>query len=158
MNDTHDDDATELLVLGGGPAGLSAAWEASLAGRSVLVVEREPVLGGLCATVEREGFRFDLGGHRIISKRHALVDRIRALMGSELLERERKSVILLGGERYSYPLVASELLRKLPWSLATRAVRDYALERARASLSRDTEPERSFRDWVTRRFGATLYE
>lgn len=147
----------DLVVLGGGPAGLSAAWEVALAGRSVLVVEREAVLGGLCATVEREGYRFDLGGHRIISKRHELVARIRALMGDELLERERRSVIVLGGERYDYPLSAPNLLRRLPPSTLARAARDYAAERARA-WHRGPAEDVTFRDWVVHRFGETLYE
>lgn len=147
----------DLLVLGGGPAGLAAAWEASLAGKRVWVIEREPVLGGLCATVEREGYRFDLGGHRIVSKRAVLVDRVRALMGDQLEERERQSVVLLRGARYRYPLVASDLLRQLSPALLARAIADYALERARDRLQPHRD-ERTFRQWVERRFGRTLYE
>jgi|LNFM01.1.fsa_nt_gb protoporphyrinogen oxidase len=147
----------DLVVLGGGPAGLAAAWEAAIAGRSVCVIEEQPALGGLCATVERDGFRFDLGGHRIISKRAALVERLRALMGDELEERERKSVILLDGVRYRYPLVARELVEKLPAALVARAAVDYGLERARDAI-RDDRDERTFRQWVQRRFGRTLYD
>jgi protoporphyrinogen oxidase len=147
----------DVVVLGGGPAGLAAAWEVALAGRRALVVEREPVLGGLCATVERDGFRFDLGGHRIISKRADLVDRLRALMGDELLERERRSVIVLGGRRYAYPLVASELITRLPKTTLARAARDYARERFH-TLRHGPARDVTFRDWVTHRFGQTLYD
>jgi protoporphyrinogen oxidase len=147
----------DLLVLGGGPAGMAAAWEAALAGKRVWIVEREPSLGGLCATTERDGFRFDLGGHRIVSKRAALVDRIRALMGDALEERTRKSVIALRGQRFTYPLVAAELATKLPPSLLARAAVDYARERALDALGRRS-PDATFHQWVERRFGRTLYE
>lgn len=133
---------------------MAAAWEAALLGKSVWIIEREASLGGLCSTIERDGFHFDLGGHRIVSKRAALVDRLRSLMGEQLEERTRKSVVLLRGQRFSYPLVASELASKLPPSLLARAVRDYAIERLRC----ETSDEINFRQWVTRRFGATLYE
>lgn len=151
------DSQFDLVVLGAGPSGLAAAWEASLAGRSVCVIERERSLGGLCATVERDGYRFDLGGHRIISKRATLVERLRALMGDELEERSRKSEILLDGVRYRYPLVARELAHKLSPSLAARATRDYLYERA-LDLARPRRDDRTFRQWVERRFGRTLYE
>jgi len=133
---------------------MAAAWEASLLGKSVWIIEREPTLGGLCSTIERDGFRFDLGGHRIVSKRAALVDRVRSLMGDELEERSRKSVVLLRGQRFSYPLVARELATKLPPTLLARAASDYALERLRWQNA----DEITFRQWVVRRFGRTLYD
>jgi protoporphyrinogen oxidase len=150
-------DRYDVVVLGGGPAGLAAAWELCTAGRRALLVERAPALGGLCATIERDGFRFDLGGHRIISKRHELVDRVRALMGDELLVRERRSVIVLNGARYRYPLVADDLLAQLPWATLARAAADYARQHARTLLP-GRAPDVSFRDWVVRRFGQTLYD
>lgn len=146
--------SVDLVILGGGPAGMAAAWEASLLGKSVWIIEREASLGGLCSTIERDGFRFDLGGHRIVSKRTTLVERLRALMGDQLEERTRKSVVLLRGQRFSYPLVAHELATKLPLTLLVRAARDYAIERWRSHPS----DESTFRQWVTRRFGRTLYE
>lgn len=148
----------DLVVLGGGPAGLAAAWEASLADKSVLVVEREPVLGGLCATVEREGFRFDLGGHRIVSKRATLVERVRELLGPALEERSRKSVIWLDGQRFSYPLVAGELVRQLPLKTLAQASADYAKEWAVGALHRSPREDGHFEHWVVRRFGRTLYD
>ncbi|MEK6559068.1 MAG: FAD-dependent oxidoreductase [Planctomycetota bacterium] len=52
----------KILVLGGGPCGLSAALKLSKFGYDVTVIEKEPKLCGLCTTNEYKGYRFDLGG------------------------------------------------------------------------------------------------
>ncbi|MGZ8226004.1 MAG: dihydrolipoyl dehydrogenase [Methylococcaceae bacterium] len=41
----------EVLVLGGGPGGYSAAFRAADLGKQVVLVERDPVLGGVCLNV-----------------------------------------------------------------------------------------------------------
>jgi protoporphyrinogen oxidase len=132
---------------------MTAAWQLALGGARVTVVEREPRLGGLCATQERDGWRFDLGGHRFISRSGELVARVRGLLGEELLERTRSSVILHGGRRYRYPLDAADLMRTLPVGEGLRAVASWA----RAQLDR-RRPDLSFEDWVTARFGRDLYD
>jgi protoporphyrinogen oxidase len=135
---------------------MTAAWELALGGAQVTLLEREPRLGGLCATHERDGWRFDLGGHRFISRSGALVDRVRGLLGEELLERRRSSVILLGGRRYRYPLDAADLARNLPPLTGLRAVGSWARARARARLAPGRDA--TFEDWVVARFGRHLYD
>ncbi len=149
-------DHAPVVILGAGPAGLAAAWECQLAGRPVVLVEKAAEAGGLCATVERDGFRFDLGGHRIISQHRDLVERISALLGPDLLVRSRRSVICLGGRRYAYPLEARDLVGTLPPGVALRALVDYAVAAARRTLA--PREAVTFEDWVTDRFGRTLYD
>jgi len=145
-----------ILILGGGPAGLSAAWTLAEAGREVVVVEQQDQPGGLCRTVERDGFRFDLGGHRLISKDEQLIRRIRDLMGDTLLERGRRSHILIGGQKLAYPLELRDLVQKMPRRFLARAAADYALQ----ATSRRVRPRpvRSFEDWTVARFGRPLYD
>ncbi|MGE0710631.1 MAG: FAD-dependent oxidoreductase [Planctomycetota bacterium] len=143
----------DAIVLGGGPAGLSAAWELGLQGARALVVEREDDTGGLCRTHVREGYRFDMGGHRFISADRELLDRATALLGDELLLAERTSEVALLGQRFRYPLELPDLARKLPPGLALRALASYLRHRLRPGKA----PE-SFEDWATRRFGRVLYE
>ena len=58
-------DAKPVVILGAGPAGLTAAWELTRAGYQVVVWEADPIyVGGISRTVEQEGFHFDIGGHR----------------------------------------------------------------------------------------------
>lgn len=145
-----------IVILGGGACGMMAAWELCLRGVRVTLVERERRPGGLCGTIESDGFHFDLGGHRVISQNQQLVSRLEALMGGEFLRRIRSSVILNGGQQFQYPLSASELLQKIPLTEAAQIWGSYAAE----SLRRKATPasDDSFESWVVHRFGRALYD
>ncbi|MBW3622386.1 MAG: FAD-dependent oxidoreductase [Armatimonadetes bacterium] len=151
----RDSHAPATVILGGGPCGLMAAWELARAGQPVIVLEAGEEPGGLCITVEREGWKFDLGGHRFIARNPDLVERILGLMGDEMLRSTRKSVILTEGQAFEYPLSARDVLKKVDPAYAARAVADYLLEATRQRLA--PRPDVSFEDWVVHRFGRTLY-
>ena len=61
-------DGDPVVILGGGPAGLTAGYLLSKRGRKVIVLESQEQIGGLAKTVVRDGYRFDLGGHRFFTK------------------------------------------------------------------------------------------
>jgi len=144
----------DVAILGAGPAGLGAAWALAGSGARVVVLEREAEVGGLCRTHDRDGYRFDMGGHRFITSDGALLDRVTRLMGDELLLAERKSEVALLGRRFRYPLELKDLLRKLPPRVAARALASYVKARWR----RDPTPPETFEAWATQRFGRALYE
>ena len=76
----------ETLIIGAGPAGLTTAYELTKAGRSVAVVERDPVyVGGISRTVNYKGYRFDIGGHRFFSKSAEVEAWWTEIMGDEML-------------------------------------------------------------------------
>jgi phytoene dehydrogenase-like protein len=54
-------DIHDLIVVGGGIAGLTASAFAAKAGRSVLLCDKEATLGGLIHSFERDGFTWDAG-------------------------------------------------------------------------------------------------
>ncbi len=145
----------KVVVLGGGACGLSAAWELSKHGYSVTVLEKESRVGGLCITNEYKGYRFDLGGHRFISKNKDLVEDVRKMMGSELLTSSRKSVILLKGKVFDYPLSAKDIFLKMDLWTNVKAFMSYLASVFSRILIRKKEV--SFEDWIVRRFGRTLY-
>jgi protoporphyrinogen oxidase len=135
---------------------LAAAWRLCQAGARPIVLEREPLVGGLCATHERDGWRFDLGGHRFVSADLELSRWLERLLGDDLLVGERRSVVLHEGRCFRYPLEALDLVRNLGWRENALALAGYAAARARARLER--AEERTFEDWVTARFGRPLYD
>lgn len=142
-----------VVILGGGACGTTAAWHLARAGVDVTVVEREPRVGGLCGTEERDGFRFDFGGHRFISRSRALEALVRELVGDDLLLRTRSSAVLNGGRRYRYPLELDDVVRNGGIVDGARALASYGVQR----LRRGGE-DVSFEDWVVRRFGRRLYD
>jgi len=81
------------LVLGGGPAGLTAGYLLGKRDHDVVVLEAEDQVGGLAKTVERDGYRFDLGGHRFFTKALEVDDLWHEVLGDEFLRRPRMSRI-----------------------------------------------------------------
>jgi protoporphyrinogen oxidase len=149
-----------FVVIGGGPCGLAAAWELARRGLSPVVLEAEDRVGGLCATHEQAGFRFDLGGHRFVSSDTELSRWLEELLGDDLLEQERRSVVLHQGRRFRYPLEARDLLANLGLRENARALAGYAaarMARSMRSMRGPQPPERSFEEWVVARFGWPLY-
>lgn len=145
----------KILVLGGGPCGLSAAWKLSKSGHDVTVIEKEPLLGGLCVTNEYAGYRFDLGGHRFISKNKELVDDVCRMMGDELLISNRRSIVLLNGKSFNYPLSAQDIFLKMDIWTNLKAFTSYLIAAFSKALLR--RKDISFEDWIVSRFGRTLY-
>jgi protoporphyrinogen oxidase len=143
------------VILGAGPCGLAAAWHLARAGASPIVLEREELVGGLCATHERSGWRFDLGGHRFVSADAELSRWVEDLLGDELLEQERRSVVLHEGRVFRYPLEAGDLVRNLGVRENAAALAGFV--RARLAQRLAPQPEASFEDWVVARFGRPLY-
>ena len=121
----------DVLVLGAGPAGLTAALHLAQRGRGVVVLEREALVGGLARTEERDGFRFDLGGHRFFTKHPEVQALWEEILGDDLLLRPRLSRIRYGGRMFAYPLDAMDVIRNLGPVELSRALGSYL--RARAS-------------------------
>lgn len=119
----------DLVVLGGGAAGLTAAWRAALAGRSVRLYERSPAFGGLAASFEVAGVRVDHGSHRLhpTTAPHLLAD-LRELLGDDLQTRTRHGRLRLYDRWVGFPLRPGEVARRLPPSASRRIARDAVFE------------------------------
>ena len=100
-------------VLGGGPAGLTSAWMLARAGEPATVFEADGTVGGIAKTVEFDGYRFDLGGHRFYTKLEPVQRLWQEMLGSELLTRPRLSRIYYRDRFFNYPLRAQDVFRGL---------------------------------------------
>ena len=121
-----------FAVLGGGPAGLTAGYVLARDERPVVVFEAETQVGGLARTVVRDGYRFDLGGHRFFTKSAEVQTLWEQVLGDELLVRARLSRIFWRGRFIDYPLRLADVVRKVgPLELA-RCSASYARAVARA--------------------------
>ena len=141
------------VVIGGGPAGLTAAYLLAKESVPVVVLEADATsVGGLSRTVERDGYRFDIGGHRFFSKSQEIENLWTEILGPDLVERSRLSRIYYKGRFFAYPLRGGNVLRNLGLVESALSLLSYA----KARLAPVVEP-RSFEEWVTNRFGARLY-
>lgn len=141
-------------MLGAGPAGLTAAHVLALRDRKAAVVEAEGTVGGIAKTVEFNGYRFDLGGHRFYTKLKPVERLWEDALGEELLLRRRLSRIYFRGHFFNYPLRAEDVFRGLGVVESARCALSYIYWRRKL---RNQEPQ-SFEDWVVRRFGQRLYD
>ncbi|MDP8942622.1 MAG: NAD(P)/FAD-dependent oxidoreductase [Actinomycetota bacterium] len=141
------------VVLGAGPAGLTAGYLLAKQGRPVVVLEAEDQVGGLAKTVEQDGYRFDLGGHRFFTKSEEVNRLWREVMREEFLLRPRMSRIFWNGKFLDYPLRGPDVVRKLGPVELTRALLSYL-----AAAARPKGREETFEDWVSNRFGRRLFE
>ncbi|MFS0737934.1 NAD(P)/FAD-dependent oxidoreductase [Sphingomonas sp. 1P06PA] len=143
----------DVAIVGAGPAGLTAAYLLTKAGYSVTVIEKDPVyVGGISRTVEHQGFRFDIGGHRFFSKSKEVVDLWNEILPDDFIQRPRMSRIYYEGKFYSYPLRAFEALWNLGIWRSTLCMASYA--KAKLMPNKDV---RSFQDWTVNQFGHKLF-
>lgn len=145
-----------VVILGAGPAGLSAGWKLAEKGCKVEVLELDSRVGGLCKSYYYKDYTFDLGGHRFISKDPELVNDIQELMGDELYVSPRKSVVRLKGKYFYYPLAGKDLISKMNPLTSAKCFADYLYV---STKNRVVSPkEVSLEDWVVNRFGRGLYD
>jgi protoporphyrinogen oxidase len=117
----------DVVVLGGGPAGLAAAWRAARSGRSVLLLERAPAVGGMAASFEVAGVRVDTGSHRLHPATPApVLALLRELLGDDLQTRPRNGRLRVYDRWVGFPLRPAELARTLPPRALLRIGRDAA--------------------------------
>jgi len=140
-------------VVGGGPAGLTAALELAEAGHRVDVVEADELVGGIARTEQYKGYRFDIGGHRFFTKVGEVDALWKRLMGKDFILVPRLSRIYYGGKYYAYPLKIGNTLANLGATESVRIGLSYLGSRLRPIRQEDTLDQ-----WVTNRFGKRLFE
>ncbi len=143
----------DVLIIGAGPAGLTAGYLLTKAKQRVTVIERDPVyVGGISRTVNYKDFLFDIGGHRFFSKSKEVVDLWNEILPEDFIDRPRLSRIFYGGKYYAYPLKAFEALTNLGVFTSALCVMSYG----RAKLFPVKDPK-TFHQWVANQFGEKLF-
>ena len=142
-----------VAVLGGGPAGLTAGYLLAKQGVPVIVFEAEDQVGGLAKTEVRDGYRFDLGGHRFFTKSKEVDDLWHEVMKEEFLLRPRMSRIFWNGKFLHYPLDGMDVIKKLGPIELIRSGLSYLWAKVKPKGK-----EENVEQWVSNRFGKRLYQ
>jgi len=143
----------KAVIIGGGPAGLTAALELSKRGFPATVLEADKQVGGIARTVNYKGYLFDIGGHRFFTKWDEVNQIWNEVLGGKFLERPRLSRIYYKKKFFMYPLVPKNALFGLGVLESVRILASYIKARLMP-----TAKEENLEEWVSNRFGRRLYE
>jgi protoporphyrinogen oxidase len=151
---TRRDESSRCIIVGAGPAGLTAGYELSKLGIPAIILEKDACVGGLSRTVDYKGYRFDIGGHRFFTKVDFVRDLWSEILGEEdLLERPRLSRIHYQRKFFDYPIRPAKALLGLGPLEGLRIVGSYLYAQLFPS-----QVEETFEQWVCNRFGRRLFE
>src|SRR3989441_6053411 len=143
-----------VVVMGAGPAGLSAAYELTRYGTPVTVVEKDSRrVGGIARTLAFMGCRFDVGPHRFFSKSPEIEALWSEVLGKEIRPVSRLTRIMYRGKFFDYPIRASNAFLNLGPYETARCLVSYAQARMHPVVA-----PQSFEDWVSNQFGRRLFE
>ncbi|MET0914110.1 MAG: FAD-dependent oxidoreductase, partial [Acidimicrobiales bacterium] len=143
----------DVVIIGAGPAGLTAAYTLGQRGVTSTVLEATDEIGGISRTVERDGWRFDIGGHRFFTKVKPVEELWHEILDEgDFILTPRMSRIYYDGKYFDYPLKAFNALRNLGLIEAFLCVLSYLWVRVRPPKNQD-----KFEGWVASRFGWRLY-
>jgi protoporphyrinogen oxidase len=143
----------DCVIIGAGPAGLTAAWQLAKAGKSAALFEQDGIVGGISRTDQYKGYRFDIGGHRFFTKVELVQKLWVEILDEDFMVRPRLSRIYYDGKFFDYPLKPLNALLGLGPVEAVRIGLSYLWAQAFPHPE-----ERNFQQWVTNRFGSRLFE
>ncbi|MCS7003232.1 MAG: FAD-dependent oxidoreductase, partial [Dehalococcoidia bacterium] len=145
----------QVIIMGAGPAGLACAYELTAHDLRPIVVERSPWVGGLARTIEHDGFRFDIGGHRWFTKNDEIHEFFVNVVADEIVWVNRISRIYYDGKFFYYPLRVTNALAGMGLVRSARAVLDHIAVRLRPiAVNGEATMEQAY----TNQFGRTLYQ
>jgi protoporphyrinogen oxidase len=154
MSEPSRSDAHEVVIIGAGPAGLTAAYMLTKRGQTATILESDEVVGGISRTVVADGWRFDIGGHRFFTKVKPVDDLWFEILGAdEFLRRPRMSRIFYRGKLYDYPIKPLNALRNLGLIEAIRCVLSYLWVRVRPP-----KDQSSLEGYIAANYGWRLYQ
>lgn len=145
-----------VIIIGGGPAGLTSGYELMKNGVGSIVLEKSDKVGGISRTETYRGYRFDIGGHRFFTKVGEVQTVWKEILGDDFIQVPRLSRIYYDGKFYDYPLSLLKTLRNLGPIRSVLILISYLKAKLRKKLNPSFEAE-TFEDWVIDCFGERLY-
>ena len=145
-----------VVIIGAGPAGLTAAYKLNQQGYRTLLLEKSGQVGGISRTECYKGYRFDIGGHRFYTKVKAVQDFWKEILEKDFIQVPRLSRIYYDNKFYDYPLSLLKTLQNLGIWRSFLILMSYFKAKVKKTLNPNFEPE-TFEEWATDCFGRRLY-
>ena len=145
----------DLIIIGAGPAGLTAAYELSESNNKVLLIEKKSQVGGLAETKVFGSYRYDIGPHRFYTKNEEVYKLFLEMLGNDAVEVDRKTRILFNNSYFDYPLTPLNALFGLGLAQSVVIGFSYLFARVKSYLS--ISKINNFEDWVVDKFGKKLF-
>ena len=152
-NSVNQSNNKRVVVIGGGPAGLTASYELVKTGIKCVVLEKDKIVGGISRTVNYKDYYFDIGGHRFFTKIDRVEDLWKEVLGNDFLVCKRLSRIYYNSRFFYYPLKPVNALLGLGIWNCFLVLASYIKARFFPIKEEDT-----FEQWVSNRFGKRLYQ
>ena len=145
----------DVIIIGAGPAGLTATYELSKNNKKVLLLEKKENVGGLAETKTFGKYRYDIGPHRFFTKNNEINDLFLKVLDKDAVKVNRKTRILFNGKYFDYPLTPINALFGLGIVESFQIGFSYIIARLKSKMK--IIKINNFEDWVIDRFGKKLY-
>ncbi len=146
----------KIVVLGAGVTGLAAAYKLSLQKNyEVHVIEKSPVIGGLCSSFKEGDFILDYGPHKFYTLIDGIVEELEDIMDGELLIRDKAQSLFMNGKFFTFPLKLTEMLTRFPLHKSVFILMSFFVQTVKSFITR--KPSRTYEEFITERFGRGLY-
>lgn len=144
---------TDVVIIGAGPTGLTAAYQLDKLGKKTVVLEKDRLVGGIARTENYKGYGVDIGGHRFYTKVPEVEAMWHEVLGEDFLHRQRLSRIYYNQKFFYYPIRFLDALSKLGLVETVRVGFSYLWSRIRPYPQ-----ENNLEEWVSNRFGRRLFQ
>ncbi|MEM4625368.1 MAG: NAD(P)/FAD-dependent oxidoreductase [Candidatus Pacearchaeota archaeon] len=141
----------KVIIIGAGPAGLTAGYELIKKGFDVLIIEQDLMVGGIARTINYKNFRFDIGGHRFFTKNDEIQEWRYSILKDNFLVRKRLSRWYYRGKFFNYPIILFELVKIFGVFESFMILASFL----KAKIF-PIKPERTLEDWCINNFGYRL--
>ncbi len=139
----------KIVIIGAGLTGLSLAYFLEEENKKdYILLEGSSEIGGLCKSIRKNGFVFDLAPHLLHLKNPEIIELVKKLLGDELTLNTRKAGIVFGGKIIPYPFQYN--LYHLDEEIKKECL-DGAIE-ANKKFSEEKESD-NFGEWIKMTFG-----
>jgi len=145
----------DLVIIGAGPAGLTAAYELSNSQKKVIIFEKKSQVGGLAETKVFGNYRYDIGPHRFFTKNKEVYELFLKMLDKDAVEVNRKTRILFKNSYFDYPLTPLNALFGLGIFESIVIGFSYVFARVKSYLR--ISKINNFEDWVVDKFGRKLF-